>query len=61
MSRPGHHRGLGQLHASGCDGNEAATCRPIVLPAPDTERGATLEVVVMGWCVECGAADYEVV
>lgn len=71
MSRPGSnlHSLLDELHASGCDGQEFINCRPVVVPAGgneeptyfDRDRGAEIVVVVMEWCGECGAADWEVV
>lgn len=70
MSRPGDHRGLlDPLHASGCDGREFSTCRPVVVPSWGDEeptylgkdRGAEIVVIFMAWCEECGAADWEAV
>jgi hypothetical protein len=61
VSRPGHRRGLlYDLHASGCDGSEFAKCAPVVMDDPE-DRGQKVEVVVMEWCGNCGAADWEVV
>lgn len=70
MSLQGAHRGLlDGLHASGCDGTEYSACRPVVVPAGgereptyhDHDRGAEIVVVLMVWCSECDAADWEVV
>lgn len=62
MSRPGNTLGLLHgLHADNCDGKEYSTARPVVVPNPQTERGAEIEVVIMGWCGDCGAAEWEVV
>lgn len=71
MSRPGSHLGLlDDLHASSCEGAEYSAMRPVVVPAGTSEeptymgmsnRGAEIEVVIMAWCSECGAADWEVV
>ena len=54
------------LHADGCDGREFSAMRPVVVPDReggwnDRDRAATIEVVYMEWCEECGAADYGVV
>lgn len=62
MTRSGSTVGglLHDLHADGCDGREFSTCRPVTLP---DERGqsARIEVVLMAWCEECNAAEWEVV
>lgn len=61
MSRSGSRLGLLHgLHAGGCEGTEFSTCRPVVLDDPE-DRGQKIEVVVMAWCEECGAAEWEVV
>lgn len=62
MTRNGSTMGglLYQLHADGCDGREFSTCRPVVMDDPD-DVGQTIEVVIMAWCEDCGAADWEVV
>lgn len=61
MSRPGHRRGLlDDLHADGCQGNEFTTCEPVVRDDPE-DQGDRVTVVVMEWCGNCGAADWEVV
>jgi hypothetical protein len=65
-SRLGHLHGL---HAGGCDGQESSTCRPVVVPAGagdeptymGRDRGAEIVVVLMAWCEECNAAEWEVV
>jgi hypothetical protein len=61
---------LYDLHADGCDGTEYTACRPVVVPAgahkeptyaDHSDRGARIEVVMMAWCPECHAAEWEVV
>jgi hypothetical protein len=57
---------LYDLHADGCDGTVYTACRPVVVPDQeggyhDFERAATIEVVLMAWCAECHAAEWEVV
>jgi hypothetical protein len=58
---------LYDLHAEGCEGEERATCQPVVVPDHDQptyhdhDRGARIEVVMMAWCTDCHAAEWEVV
>jgi hypothetical protein len=57
---------LYDLHANGCDGTEYSACRPVVVPDKegghaDFDRASTIEVVMMAWCSECHAAEWEVV
>lgn len=58
---------LYDLHANGCDGTEYSACRPVVVPSDEpvyhdhSDRGAEIEVVMMAWCAECHAAEWEVV
>lgn len=61
MSRDGDRLGLlYNLHADACGGIEYSACRPVVLDDPD-DRGQKIVVVVMAWCGECGAAEWEAV
>jgi hypothetical protein len=56
MTITGSNRGLlDGLHASGCSGKEYSTCRPVATEDP------TLTVVLMVWCGDCGAAEWDVV
>lgn len=51
--RPGSHTGLlDRKHASGCDGKEFSTCRPV-------EFRNGVAIVYVTWCGECGAADWD--
>jgi hypothetical protein len=53
---------LYDLHADGCDGEERSTCQPVVVPEPQpSEQTHRIEVVMMAWCPECHAAEWEVV
>lgn len=67
MSRDGDRLGLLHgLHAGDCAGTEYTACRPVVVPDKeggyaDFDRAATIEVVIMAWCGECGAAEWGVV
>jgi len=71
VSRSGSNLGglLYDLHADGCDGTEYSACRPVVVPAGGREepsyhgpeRGGEIVVVLMAWCSECHAAEWEVV
>lgn len=67
MTRNGTTLGLlHQLHASGCDGQEYVTLHPVVVPDEegphhDFDRAASIEVVIMAWCGECHAAEWDLV
>lgn len=72
MSRPGDlsFRLLDELHASGCTEDRISTrCWPVIVPSWGDEeptylgnnRGAEIKVVYLEWCIDCGAADWEVV
>lgn len=71
MSRRGHRLGLlDDLHATGCEREEVIECQPLAVPAgawnepsyaDHADRGAEIVVVVVEWCEECGAADWELV
>lgn len=67
MTRQGSEIGLLHgLHASGCSGTEYSACRPVVVPSDDPsfsdwDRGSDLEVIIMTWCSDCGAADWDFV
>jgi hypothetical protein len=67
MSRDGSAMGglLAYLHADGCsEDHEQMTCHPVFVPDGReraykySERCGSIEVVVMAWCPECGAADW---
>jgi len=61
MSRSGSTLGmLYDLHADGCDGTEYSACRPVVRDDPE-DRGQQIDVVMMAWCSDCNAAEFEVV
>lgn len=67
MSRQGSALGLlpDLLHAEGCDGTEEMTCEPVLVPSTDEHMfygqngGVKIVVVLMAWCSECGAADWD--
>jgi len=69
VSRSGSNLGglLFDLHADGCEGTEHATMQTVVVPSHDEAnyyghgRGAEIEVVLMAWCDDCHAAEWEVV
>jgi hypothetical protein len=45
---------LHEAHATGCDGTEYSTGRPVPVPGG-------FAVVYMEWCGDCGACDWELV
>lgn len=52
---------LDGLHASGCvDGKEYSTCQAITVDDPE-DRGETFHVILMQWCGDCGAAEWDFV
>lgn len=63
------HGLLDGRHAHACEGTEYVACRPVVVPAGYDQEptylgqdgGAEIVVVLMVWCGECNAADWEVV
>lgn len=60
MALDGSHEGLlDGRHAPGCDGQEYSACRPVM--KDDPRRSPEIVVVLMVWCGDCSAADYEVV
>lgn len=56
-----HHGLLDEKHATGCDnGTEYSAMRPVVVDDPE-HPGETIVVMLMEWCGDCSAADYEIV
>lgn len=52
---------LDSLHATGCDGQEYTTVRPVPVFGRQDPEEPDFHVLYLEWCGECGAADWEYV